>query len=141
MAHYALIDSNNIVVSVITGVDETVTQIDRNGEEVGGSSEAWEQFYEKQPWHEGLICKRTSYNNNIRKQFAGIGHRYNADLDIFTSVQPYPSWVLDSNHDWQPPTPMPIDNNMYYWDAATELWTLIGPKTKVSEQNANFTES
>jgi hypothetical protein len=61
MAHYAFIDSNNVVVKVLTGVDETVTQ-DDNGTPVGGSTEAWEQFYENQEWHTGLTCKRTSYN-------------------------------------------------------------------------------
>lgn len=141
MAHYALIDSNNIVVNVITGVDETTTQVDLDGKEVGGSSEAWEQFYENQPWNAGLTCKRTSYNNNIRKHYAGIGYTYSADLDVFIPPKPYHSWTLNENHEWQPPTPMPIDNNRYYWDAATELWVLIGPKTAISEQDANFTES
>ena len=88
MAHYAFIDSNNVVVKVITGVDETVTQLD-NGVEVGGSSEAWEQFYQNQPWHQGLVCKRTSYNGNIRGTYAGIGYTYDADLDEFIApVEP-----------------------------------------------------
>jgi len=78
MAHYAFLDSNNVVVKVLTGVDETVTQ---NG--FGGSSEAWEQFYQNQPWHQGLTCKRTSYNGNIRGRYAGIGYTYDADLDEF----------------------------------------------------------
>ena len=82
MAHYAFIDSNNIVVKVLTGVDETVTQ-DDNGTLVGGSTEAWEQFYENQEWHQGLTCKRTSYHGNIRGKFAGIGDTYDADLDEF----------------------------------------------------------
>jgi hypothetical protein len=82
MAHYAFIDSNNIVVKVLTGVDEDVTQ-DDNGTPVGGSTEAWEQFYQNQEWHTGLTCKRTSYHGNIRGKFAGIGDTYNADLDEF----------------------------------------------------------
>ena len=86
MAHYAFMDSNNIVVKVLTGVDETVTQLD-NGVEVGGSSEAWEQFYQNQPQHLGLLCKRTSYNGNIRGRYAAIGHTYDADLDEF--IAPY----------------------------------------------------
>jgi len=127
MAHYAFIDSNNVVVKVITGVDETVTQL--NGDvEVGGSSEAWEQFYENQPWHSGLTCKRTSYNNNIRKQFCGIGFTYLADADVFVAPQPYPSWTLDANHDWQPPTPMPSDastDNPYEWNEEELEWVAI----------------
>jgi len=122
MAHYAYLDNNNIVVKVLTGVDETVTQLD-NGVEVGGSSEAWEQFYESQEWNAGLTCKRTSYNGNIRKQYAGIGYSYNADADVFVESQPFPSWTLDANHDWQPPTPKPEGD--YYWNEAELEWVAI----------------
>ena len=122
MAHYAFIDSNNRVVKVITGVDETVTQIDTDGTPVGGSSEAWEQFYQNQPQHLGLICKRTSYNNNIRKQYAGTGYTYNVNADVFVRPQPFPSWTLDTNHDWQPPTPKPIDNKFYAWFEDNQQW-------------------
>ena len=121
MAHYAFIDNNNIVIKVLTGVDETVTQLD-NGVEVGGSTEAWEQFYENQPWHLGLTCKRTSYNNNIRKQYAGIGYTYDAVNDVFIAPQPFPSWTLDENFDWQPPTPMPIDGKVYAWFEPNRVW-------------------
>lgn len=127
MAHYALIDSNNVVVQVITGVDEMVTQLD-NGVEVGGSSEAWEQFYQNQSWHQGLLCKRTSYNNNIRKQFSGIGWTYDADADEFVALQPYPSWWLDENNDWQPPVnslPKPNDGKEYYWDELGYEWRAV----------------
>ncbi len=125
MAHYAFIDSNNKVVRVIVGVDETVTQLD-NGVEVGGSTEAWEQFYAAQPWHEGLICKRTSYNaavNGYRKQYAGIGFTYDHVRDEFVQPQSYASWILDENNDWQPPTPKPDGN--YYWDETTQTWLLF----------------
>ena len=87
MAHYAFIDSNNIVVKVITGVDETITQLD-NGVEVGGSTEAWEQFYENQSWHSGLTCKRTSYNaktNGYRGVYASIGFTYDPVSDVFVA--------------------------------------------------------
>jgi len=124
MAHYAYLDNNNIVVKVLTGVDETVTQLD-NGVEVGGSSEAWEQFYESQEWNAGLTCKRTSYNGNIRKQYAGIGYTYNADADVFVESQPYPSWTLDSNYDWQPPTPYPTDGKIYGWFEPNQQWIEI----------------
>jgi hypothetical protein len=123
MAHYAFIDSNNIVVKVLTGVDETVTQLDADGTEVGGSTEAWEQFYENQPWHLGLTCKRTSYNGNIRKQFAGIGYTFDADDDVFVAPQPYGSWTLDENHDWQPPTPKPEGD--YYWSEEDLEWVAV----------------
>lgn len=94
MAHYAFLDSNNIVVKVLTGVDETVTQLD-NGVEVGGSTQAWEQFYENQSWHAGLTCKRTSYNGNIRGVYAGIGYTYDPVNDVFVAPpQPEPSELL-----------------------------------------------
>ena len=115
MAHYAFIDSNNIVVKVLTGVDETVTQ-DDNGTLVGGSTEAWEQFYENQPWHSGLTCKRTSYNGNIRKQYAGIGYSYDALNDVFIAPQPYPSWKLNyTTYQWEAPIAKPEDVEGYIW--------------------------
>lgn len=122
MAHYSLINDQNIVVQVITGVDENETQIDLDGTKVGGSSEAWEHFYETRPWFEGLTCKRTSYNNNIRKQFAGIGFSYDPVADVFISPQPFASWSLDENYDWQPPIPRPDDGLMYFWNEADQDW-------------------
>jgi hypothetical protein len=121
MAHYALLDSNNVVVKVITGVDETETQTDTDGTVVGGSGEAWEAFYAAQPWHEGLTCKRTSYNSNIRKQYAGIGYSYDSAADVFVAPQPYASWTLDSNHDWQAPVARPAEG-MWSWNEETQAW-------------------
>jgi hypothetical protein len=63
MAHYAFLDSNNIVTEVITGVDENVNQTDLDSTLVGGSSEAWENFYGN---FRNQTCKRTSYNGNYR---------------------------------------------------------------------------
>jgi hypothetical protein len=88
MAHYAIIDNRNIVTQVITGVDENVTQIDKNGDEVGGSTEGWEAFYTAQLNNPDYYVKRTSYNGNIRGVYAGIGWTYDADLDEFIAPQP-----------------------------------------------------
>jgi len=66
---------------------------------------------------------QTSYNSNFRKQFAGIGFTYNSTADVFVEPQPYPSWTLDSNHDWQPPTPKPDGN--YSWNESQLEWVLI----------------
>jgi hypothetical protein len=121
MAHYALLDSNNVVVKVITGVDENITQTDLDGKEVGGSSEAWEQFYASQ--HQGLTCKRTSYNNNIRAHFAGIGMKYDEQLDVFIPKQPFPSWKL--NYDtflWDAPVAKPTGGKKYRWDENNTQW-------------------
>jgi len=71
-----------VVVVVWLVVDETVTQLDGDVE-VGGSSEAGGQFYQNQSWHQGLLCKRTSYHGNIRGRYAGIGYTYDAELDEF----------------------------------------------------------
>ena len=63
---------------------------------------------------------QTSYNNNFRKQYAGVGYTYDKDNDIFIMAQPYPSWTLDSNHDWKPPIPQPDGN--YVWNEETISW-------------------
>ena len=118
MAHYAWIDSNNVVINVAVGVDETIIQ-----QGVGGSTGAWEQFYTNSLNQEGVYIKRTSYNNNIRKQYASVGFTYNADADVFVAPQPFPSWALDANHDWQPPTPKPEGD--YYWNETELAWAGI----------------
>jgi hypothetical protein len=65
-----------------------------------------------------------SYNGNIRKQYAGIGYTYDAVNDVFIAPQPYPSWSLDENFDWQPPTPMPTEGNRY-WDEDSLSWVEV----------------
>ena len=124
MAHYALLDENNVVIQVITGVDENIIQTDLDGTQVGGSSEAWEEFYATRPWLNAISCKRTSYNNNIRKQYAGIGYTYDAVNDVFVAPQPYPSWLLDNNFDWQAPTPRPTEG-IWRWDEDNLSWTEV----------------
>jgi hypothetical protein len=116
MAHYALIDSNNIVVQVITGVDENIIQTDSDGNEIGGTTQTWEQFYASLPWFKGLTCKRTSYNGNIRKNFATIGGTYDEAFDAFIPPQPFPSWKLDyTTYKWVPPVARPEDTGEYSW--------------------------
>jgi hypothetical protein len=107
MAHYAFLDENNVVTEVITGIDESKLI-------EGLDTETWYANFR------GQVCKRTSYNNKIRKQYAGIGYKYDADVDIFISPQPFASWSLDDNYDWQPPTPKPDSN--YYWDEENLMW-------------------
>ena len=107
MAHYAFLDSSNIVTEVITGKDETEL-ID------GLDTETWYGNFR------GQVCKRTSYNNTIRKQYAGIGFTYDAVKDQFVVPQPFASWSLDANNDWQAPTPKPEGD--YTWDEATLAW-------------------
>ena len=114
MAHYALIDKDNVVVQVITGVDENVIQTDLNGLQVGGSSEAWEEFYASQ--FEGLTCKRTSYNGKIRGNFAGIGFKYDPTFNVFIPPRPFDSWKLNyETYQWEAPIPMPEIDDDYIW--------------------------
>ena len=122
MAHYVLLNENNIVIQVITGVDENIIQTDLDGTQIGGSSEAWEQFYATRPWLNATSCKRTSYNGNIRKQYAGIGYTYDTVNDVFIAPQPFASWSLDSNFDWQAPTPRPLEG-MWMWNEDSLSWT------------------
>jgi hypothetical protein len=109
MAHYAFLDENNVVTEVITGIDET--------ELIEGlSPEEWYGNFR------GQVCKRTSYNHNIRKQYAGIGYTYDAVADVFIAPQPFESWSLDENYDWQAPIDYPADGKRYSWDEANQVW-------------------
>lgn len=108
MAHFARITQDNIVTDVLVVPDDQ----EHRGQEfladdlgLGGT---WIQ---------------TSYNNNIRKQFAGIGYTYNADADVFIMPQPFPSWTLDQNHDWQAPTPKP--DGPHVWDEDNQQWVAV----------------
>lgn len=128
MAHYALINSENIVVEVITGVDENIIQTDLDGTKVGGSSEAWEEFYASRPWFTGLYCKRASYNNNYRKNYPGIGFKYDSTRDAFIAPKPFNSWILDETTcSWIAPKPRPEDG-IWEWDEENLQWVeLNGP--------------
>jgi hypothetical protein len=77
MAHYAIIDERNIVIQVITGVDETITQTDLDGTQVGGSTEAWEAFYTAQLNNSSLFVKRCSYNATMRGKYPATGDTWN----------------------------------------------------------------
>jgi len=125
MAHYALLNDDKEVITVITGVDEWITQTDTDGTLVGGTEEAWETFYAAQPWHGAVSCKRTSYNGNIRFNYAGLGHTYDTVRDAFIAPKPYPSWVLDETTcTWVPPVPYPATGR-WVWDEATLSWVAL----------------
>lgn len=109
MAHYAYLDKNNIVVTVIVGKDEN--------ELIDGMDP--ETYYAKGT---SYTVKRTSYNGKIRKQYAGIGWSYDPVADVFIAPQPFPSWTLDSNYDWQPPVACPDSKDTYYWNEDNQSW-------------------
>jgi hypothetical protein len=69
--------------------------------------------------------RQTSFNGNFRKQYCGPGFRYDAEAEVFVAPQPFASWSLDANHDWQPPTPMPEEGGPYTWDEDTLTWVSV----------------
>ena len=120
MAHYAFLDENNIVTEVIVGVDEYITQTDLDGTDVGGSSEAWETWYGN---FRGQLCKRTSYNGNYRKNYAGIGYTFDSVRDAFIPPKPYPSWILNEDTClWDSPVPRPEGEGLWDWDEDSLNW-------------------
>ena len=112
MAHYAFLDDNNIVTEVIVG---------RNEDEVVDGISVWEAPYGE---FRGQRCLRTSYNNNIRGTYAGIGYSYNEEEDIFVAPQPFPSWTRNGSF-WEAPTPMPTDGQRYMWVEDDLNWQVI----------------
>lgn len=114
MAHFAQLDGSNNVINVIVVNNSVITVDDVESEEIGiefckslfGADTKW---------------KQTSYNSNFRKQMAGIGSTYSEEHDVFVSPQPFPSWTLDENHDWQPPTPRPVEGR-WYWNEDELEW-------------------
>ena len=123
MAHYAFLDENSIVTEVIVGKDEGEEGID------------WEQHYgafRNQP------CKRTSYNTMggvhssggtpFRKNYAGIGYKYDEQRDAFIPPKPFASWILDEQTClWTAPLPYPTNtgNQHYEWDEDNLSWIEI----------------
>ena len=124
MAHFAELNSSNEVLRVVVISNDDV---DANG---GDQHADAETFVSSIVPHStgGTAWKQTSYNNNFRKQYAGIGHIYDASKNKFILPQPYPSWSLDSNDDWQAPVTKPtfieIDSNIVYtsWDEDNQKW-------------------
>jgi hypothetical protein len=120
MAHFAKLDENNVVIHV--SVVDNWNCVDGQGNEVEqigidfltgihGGHTNW---------------KQTSYNGNIRKNYAGIGHTYRADIDAFVPPKPFNSWVLNNTTaQWDPPIPMPDDGKFYTWNEDTTSWQEI----------------
>lgn len=122
MAHYAFLDKDNIVTEVIPGKDDPGVD--------------WEVVYGE---IRGQVCKRTSYNTRggqhpegkpFRKNYAGIGFKYDQLRDAFISPKPFPSWTLDEEScTWQSPKPYPSDGNLYHWDEYTLSWVKVNMGT------------
>ena len=119
MAHYAFLDENNIVTEVIVG---------RNEDEVVNGISDWEAYYGQLRQQK---CLRTSYNANIRGNYAGIGMTYDETNDVFLYPKDYPSWVLNDEFKWVPPVDYPFtveyqkanrDCQRYVWDEESVSW-------------------
>ena len=115
MAHFAEIDENNKVLRVIAVANNDCGNLDFPESEVVGQT-----FLASL----GLtgVWKQTSYNDNFRQFYAGIGSVYVPEKDIFTSPQPFPSWTLDSNDKWQPPVSRPLEGGYWDWNEAEQKW-------------------
>ena len=126
MAHFAELNSSDIVIRVLTACNQDIAT---HGGEL--SEEAANYFGTYTPFSEnGVRWVQTSYNNNFRKQYAGIGYTFDSTKNKFILPQPFTSWSLDANDDWQAPVAYPSvttygDNAGYfiYWDEAGQRWT------------------
>ena len=124
MAHFAKVNSSNVVVEV-HAVDNW-NCVDGEGNEVEAAGIAWqESVFGVQ---DGIRWIQTSYNHNIRKNYAGIGMTYDEGRDAFIHQKPYPSWVLNETTTcrWEAPTPMPTpgEGEFYNWNEETTSWVL-----------------
>jgi hypothetical protein len=118
MAHFCQLDSNNVVLQVIvvSNADTSTAQ----GEEKESIGIAFCERLLGGTW------VKTSYNGNIRKNYAGIGYTYDKDRDAFIPPKPFNSWVLnESTCRWDAPVAMPTDNKMYTWDENTVNWVEV----------------
>jgi hypothetical protein len=116
MAHFAKIDENNIVTQVVV-VDNKDTSDAEGVEKEHIGAAHLEKIL-------GGTWKQTSYNGNMRKNYAGIGYTYRADIDAFVPPKPFPSWLLNADAQWEPPVAMPTDGQMYTWNEENINWIL-----------------
>lgn len=118
MAHFAKIDENNVVTSVVV-VDnkDTADAAGVEKEHIGAAH--LEKIL-------GGTWKQTSYNGNFRKNYAGIGYTFDSQRNAFIPPKPFNSWVLvEETCQWKAPVEMPTDGQMYSWDEATTSWTVV----------------
>lgn len=116
MAHFAQLDENNVVTQVIV-VHNNECLLD------GVENETMGVLFCKSLFGQATKWKQTSYNGNIRKNYAGIGFTFDVARDAFIPPKPYPSWVLDEQTClWDAPTPLPVDGKRYLWDEANTSW-------------------
>jgi hypothetical protein len=120
MAHFAKLDENNVVLEV--HVVHNNELLDENGQE---SEQKGIDFLTS--WSGGYtMWKQTSYNGSFRKNYAGQGYTYNAQLDAFIPPKPFNSWILnETTCIWESPVPYPNDDGRYVWDEETTNWVEV----------------
>ena len=113
MAHFAKLGTGDIVEKVEV-VSNDVATTEQEGEDFLNN------LYKTRD-----VWKQTSYNNNIRKNYAGIGDRYDPSRDAFISPKPYNSWILNEEScQWEAPVEKPNDDKEYLWNETTKQWDL-----------------
>lgn len=118
MAHFAQINEDNLVTQVIVVSNQDTS--DKNGVENEAIGAAFCNSLLGGNW------KQTSYNAKIRKNYAGIGYKYDANLDAFIPPQPFNSWLLDEETcQWKAPVDYPTDGGRYTWNEETLTWDAI----------------
>lgn len=123
MAHFAKIGLDNLVIDVLVVANrETMDSSGIEHEAIGV------EFLKNLTGHEAWV--QTSYNGNIRKNYAGIGYTYDSQRDAFIPPKPYASWILNEETClWEAPTPIPTDGKIYDWDENTVSWVQINGVT------------
>ena len=115
MAHFAQLDGNTVMQVIVVANEELIV----NGVESEAKGIAFCQSLFGGEW------KQTSYNGNIRKNYAGIGYIYDEQRDAFIPPQPYPSWMLNETTClWDAPVPIPTDGR-YEWDETNITWVKL----------------
>ena len=119
MATFAKLGLNNKVIEVLSVHNNEL--LDSNGveQEVNGID-----FLTKLTGYP--VWKQTSYNNNIRKNHAGIGYTYDEDRDAFIAPKPFASWILNEETcQWEAPVAYPDDDNRYTWNESNQTWDVV----------------
>ena len=120
MAHFAKLGTGNIVEQVISINNSVIT--DSNGVE---QEQLGNDFINKL-YNTRDVWKQTSYNNNFRKNYAGIGYQYDQTRDAFIAPKPFKSWILnETTCNWDAPVARPNDGNMYKWNEEILNWELM----------------
>jgi len=116
MAHFAKIEDGVVTQVIVVDNKDTADASGVEKEYIGAA------FCEKLF---GGTWKQTSYNGNFRKNYAGIGYSYNADIDAFVPPKPFASWVLNNETaQWEAPVPMP-EEGMWTWDEDEQEWVAV----------------